>query len=80
MLISRNPRGLLNEKPPFIRAGICDCADVPLLNHCVGFRTHAASQKYVRDIFEPAGLFVDEICTFSGPVKPAGDHNLAEVF
>jgi hypothetical protein len=55
---------LLDENPPFIRSGVGNGTDVPLLNNGVGAGTHAAAHEDIMDVFQPAGLLVDQITGF----------------
>ena len=79
MLVAGDAGGLFDEIPALLRAGLGDDADVALLDERVGPRAETAAEEDVVDVLEAAGLLVEKVGAFTGPVEAAGHVDLGEI-
>ena len=68
VFIASDTGGFFDEKAQFFRIGICDGANSTLLNDGVRFGPESATPEDIVNVFQPAGLFVQKVGTFTRAV------------
>src|SRR5579871_3978201 len=72
-LESADPGCFFEDGTPLPGRGLQEDIDAPLLDDAIGIRAGPTAEEELLDVFEPAGLLVDEILAFAVPIDPPSD-------
>ena len=77
LLVTRDPRRLLDEDPSLPGLGGQDVVQAVLIHEGVGLGIDAGTGEEILDVPKPAHAFVEEVFALSGAIEPAGHPHLA---
>ena len=78
-LVTGDAGRLFDEGAALFGSGVGDGADVALLDNGIGACAHAASHEEVVDVFQAAGLAVDEIRSLAAAIHAPGELDFGKV-